>query len=309
GKGIGNVGSGIGTLAKGAGKGIGNVGSGIGTLAKGAGKGIGTLAKGAGSGIGKLANGFSGLIKTASIFLKINPWVLTIVAIGIVIGLIYLLIKHWDTVKKAVVSFFTTAWNAFKKLLPVIERFNPAILLIKTAINSVIQIWKYFQGLFDAFQVDGVTTAIEYIQNSFSNAVKYIQGLFATLFSWDFWKDTFNDFMGNINGVFSFLFEPFTKKQSTTPTLDKVQNDPFFAEGPINMASLLPQNDHRNYSISSNIPSSIVKPYREEVKYSKLNTKNSTIQNTTDKSVHINKVEIKQAKNLDQLISQCTLLA
>ncbi|MGL5956618.1 MAG: hypothetical protein ACRC0X_08510, partial [Brevinema sp.] len=219
------AGSGIGKLAKGAGSGIGKLakgaGSGIGTLAKGAGSGIGTLAKGAGSGIGTLANGFSGLIKTASIFLKINPWVLTIVAIGIVIGLIYLLIKHWDTVKKAVVSFFTNTWDFFTRLISIVARFNPQILLIKTIINTVIQTWKYFQGLFDAFQVDGVTTAIEYIQNSFSNAFNYIQGLFATLFSWDFWKDTFNDFMGNINGVFSFLFEPFTKKQSNTPTLDK----------------------------------------------------------------------------------------
>ncbi|MGL6083236.1 MAG: hypothetical protein ACRC4N_12585, partial [Gammaproteobacteria bacterium] len=268
-EGLGILEKGIVKLAKGA-------GSGIGKLAKGAGSGIGTFAKGTSSGIGKLANGFSGLIKTASIFLKINPWVLTVIAIGIIIGLIYLLIKHWDTVKKVVVSFFITTWDIFKKLIDIVAQFNPGIILIRLAIGRIIETWQYFQGLFDAFQVGGVTTAIEYIKDSFFKCIAYIQELFTNLFSWDFWKDQLDGFVGKVSGVFSFLIDPFTKQKTPTPILDRVQNNPILAEGPINMTSLLPQNDHRNNSISSNITSSITKPHREEVKYSKINTKNST---------------------------------
>lgn len=42
-----------------------------------------------------------------------NPWTLVIIGIGIIIGLIILLVKHWDDIKK----FFSDVWDGFIKLV------------------------------------------------------------------------------------------------------------------------------------------------------------------------------------------------
>lgn len=97
-----------------------------------------------------------------------NPISLVIIAIGILIGLIILLVKNWDKVKAAVISFATTAYNflmnLFEKIfawmdeLPLFAQyftlpFRIAIDLVKT----LLQGWR---AVITAFTENGIKAGI-----------------------------------------------------------------------------------------------------------------------------------------------------
>lgn len=68
-------------------------------------------------GIGKVAFALSKKLLVAILqtwgALFTNPWTLVIIGIGAIIGLIIILVKHWDDIKK----FFSDVWDGFIKLV------------------------------------------------------------------------------------------------------------------------------------------------------------------------------------------------
>ncbi|MGL4677665.1 MAG: hypothetical protein ACRCWI_08400 [Brevinema sp.] len=279
GKGIGGtaakIGKGIGDTAANIGKGIGdtaaNIGKGIGGTAAKIGKGIGTVAKG----LQRLSSGFSGVMKNSLKFLAANPWLLLA---AVIIGLVVLLIKNWDTVKAAVLRFFASSWEALQKLGSFFASLFEQFLQCNLGIQAIVQIWDFFQGLINAFQVDGLTGAIEYIKESFFKCVAYVQELFTNLFSWEFWEAKLAELLGILGNGFSIV-QSWFNKPNDLETINEVNKTP--------EPNLTPERKKS-----------------EKINLFSQSCSTQTKHTNNNKSIRIDKVEIAQVQDFDHFIFQ-----
>lgn len=136
----------------------------------------------------KLASAATHAWKVAQALLNgtmaLNPIGLIVVAIGALIAIIVLCVKHWDTIKEAVGSFASGAAEVLKGLATIIGKIFVGIF---ENIKSIISTWfSYVQGVF--------TTVISLIANPFI-----------------VWRDTLKTVFSNVMSAFKNLFSGFKK--------------------------------------------------------------------------------------------------
>lgn len=146
--------------------------------------------------IGAIATGVTTAFGAAVAFLT-SPITLVILAIGAVIAIVVLLIKHWDDVKKAA----ETCWNKIKEvwsivatwfdtniIKPVGEFFKNLWEGIKTLASNtwdgIVNIWNAVATWFETYIIKPVTGFFKSMWDGISNAAAWC---------WDSIKNVFNN--------------------------------------------------------------------------------------------------------------------
>ena len=158
--------------------------------------------------MGTLVTGFFGTIMTATsviagafgiamtainAVLLANPIILIVAGVIALIAGIILLVKHWDTVKNATISFGITAWEWINKIADTFGILIPPIFYLRMGIQSIINIWKFFEGMLGAFKIGGIEGAINYLITAFHQGIENIKSMFSQLFSAEFWLGMFDN--------------------------------------------------------------------------------------------------------------------
>jgi phage-related protein len=97
-----------------------------------------------------------------------SPITLVVLAIGALIAVIILCVKHWDEIKKAAVN----VWNKIKEIWnTVADWFN----------RNVIQpVANFFTNLWNGI-TNGVKSAINFIKNTFNSVVSFFKNIISTI--------------------------------------------------------------------------------------------------------------------------------
>ena len=117
-----------------------------------------------------------------------SPVTLIVVAIGALIAIIVLLVKHWDTVKAATLR----AWSAFQNFL---DKLGPFGQIIKNRIANVVLTFKDMWA--------GIKQSWEGIKQIFSGIVTFISGVFTGNWSkaWKGVQDIFGGYWKALMGI------------------------------------------------------------------------------------------------------------
>ena len=145
---------------------------------------------------------------------------------------IFLLVKHWDTVKNAVVNFGTTAWSWINKIADVFGLLLFPIFFLRIQIQGIIEIWKFFQGMFETFEIGGISGAINYLINSFHQGIESIKSMFSQLFSAEFWLGMIENVKNWFFGLGTYIGDVWEKLKGGD--LDALTNTPLEENFPKN---------------------------------------------------------------------------
>ena len=205
---------------------------------------FGSMISGAGSAIARvsaltskyLALGVSSLMTGAKMALAwvigIAPIVLIIAGVLALGAGIFLLVKHWDTVKNAVVNFGTTAWAWINKIADVFGLLLFPIFFLRIQIQGIIEIWKFFQGMFETFEIGGISGAINYLISSFHQGIESIKSMFSQLFSAEFWLGMIENVKNWFFGLGTYIGDVWEKLKGGD--LDALTNTPLEENFPKN---------------------------------------------------------------------------
>ena len=89
--------------------------------------------------------------------LTANPIGLIIVGIGLLIGIIVMLVRNWDTVKRVTIGALSAAWNWLSRYIPQLRLIPPAIRLVgvvfgavwKGVTSAAITVWGWIKKIWD----------------------------------------------------------------------------------------------------------------------------------------------------------------
>ena len=205
---------------------------------------FGSMISGAGSAIARvsaltskyLALGVSSLMTGAKMALAwvigIAPIVLIIAGVLALGAGVFLLVKHWDTVKNAVVNFGTTAWSWINKIADVFGLLLPPVLFFRMGIQGIIEIWKFFQSMFETFEIGGISGAINYLISSFHQGIESIKSMFSQLFSAEFWLGMIENVKNWFFGLGTYIGDVWEKLKGGD--LDALTNTPLEENFPKN---------------------------------------------------------------------------
>lgn len=164
------------------------------------------------NGIGAVATAVTTGFGAAMAFLT-SPITLVTLAIGAVIAIIVLLIKHWDDVSKVAGEcwdWIVSVWNG------ACEWFN----------HTIIQpLGNFFSGMWDGFK-NGASQAWEGIKNTFSTLASFFGNIFST--AWQKVKDVFSTGGKIFDGIKDGIVNAFkTIVNTIIKGINKVVSIPF----------------------------------------------------------------------------------
>ena len=222
--------------------------------------------------MGTLVTGFFGTVMTATstiagafgvamtainAVLIANPIILIVAGVIALIAGIVLLVKHWDIVKNAIINFGITAWAWINKIADTFGILLPPIFFLRMGIQHIINIWKFFQGMFEAFKIGGVEGAINYLINSFHQGIENIKSMFSQLFSAEFWLGMFENVKNWFFGLGTYIGDVWEKiKGGNTEALTNNPLEENFPKNPEFMIQpkLLPMNGVQSLNNGVTLP-------------------------------------------------------
>ena len=145
-----------------------------------------------------------------------SPITLIVLAIGAVIAIGVLLVKHWDEVK----AFAIGMWESIKETMYafydwVVEKFNALTDFLSgiwesiKAIFSVVSTW--FKGVFEKAW-NNIKSAWSNVKNWFSDLWNSIKSIFSNVGNW--FKEKFQSAWDNITSIFSGIGNWFSNRWS-----------------------------------------------------------------------------------------------
>lgn len=197
----------------------------VGSLAKGLGTGVVAIAKGLSTGIAAIGKGVAGLIPkmgawiasawsaAAAHWAMIWPILLVVAGVAALAAGAYLLIRHWDSVKK----FFANLWDGMKGKASAFWEKTKAFA--SDAKDKVVTAWGntkgFFSNLWGSFKEKAVSAweSLSERAPAFTSAIETAWGGLTGYFGglWEGIKGTASSFWGILTGQSEFSLSAFTE--------------------------------------------------------------------------------------------------
>jgi len=226
-----------------------------------------------------------------------NPITWVIVGIAALIVIIILLVKHWETVKKAVISF----WDSIKNTAPIqylIEIFqgfkNAAMQVINSVIGLFKNMWEFIKAI-GGFISAVFTVAFSPIVDS----LKYVWSVFKLVFS----------FIIDLAGKLIEPFIPFVEALKNIGTviktyiLDKFKSIGAFVSKIIDSISKFFGDSATKINAKSE---QILTVNNKEGNISEKNIKNSVVETTKNKTIENESLKTDASKKLADALNKNT---
>ena len=162
-----------------------------------------------------------------NIIMAANPISIIIIAIGILIGLIYILIKNWDIVKNAVINFVNTAFNFLDNLFNKIYEFIDSapwflqafIMPFKIGIDLVRTLLAIWKNVVNAFKENGIKSAlIEIGKGIIALLITPLQNVLGLISKIPLVGNITSGLSEKMNDIKSSLVAPTTKEERANVT-------------------------------------------------------------------------------------------
>ena len=162
-----------------------------------------------------------------NIIMAANPISIIIIAVGILIGLIYILIKNWDTVKNAVINFVNTAFNFLDNLFNKIYEFIDSapwflqafIMPFKIGIDLVRTLLAVWKNVVNAFKENGIKSAlIEIGKGIIALLITPLQNVLGLISKIPLVGNITSGLSEKMNDIKSSLVAPTTKEERANVT-------------------------------------------------------------------------------------------